>query len=203
MRKYILDTNVYIEAHRGYYHPDIVPVYWDVLKNLGKDEIAKSPKQVRDEIKIQNPPSLSSEAPTEDRFLYDWARNDNKCFLENDLDGIEEFFRLVQQAYEKVKEKNTAIMKATRKGFKWSKKEPVSDQDMFVIATALFYKKLYPDKEYVIVTKENDDDPPLWFKPAKIPHICKELGVPWIDDFQFLKEVGIVFSLDDSSKVQM
>jgi len=49
--KYILDTNVYIEAYKGYYHPDIVPVYWDILKDLGEKNIVKSPIQVRDEIK--------------------------------------------------------------------------------------------------------------------------------------------------------
>ena len=85
--KYILDTNVYIEAYKGYYHPDIVPVYWDILKIFGKKDIVKSPKQVRDEIKIQNKPTTTKESvKEEDRFLYDWSRSsENKCFLNDDL----------------------------------------------------------------------------------------------------------------------
>lgn len=54
LTKYILDTNVYIEAYKGYYHPDIVPVYWDILKFLGKEKTIESPKQVLHEIKSQN-----------------------------------------------------------------------------------------------------------------------------------------------------
>lgn len=197
--KYILDTNVYIEASKGYYHPDIVPVYWDILKNLGEKEVIKSPKQVRDEIKIQNKPSASKESSNEeDRFLYDWSRSsENKCFLKDDLKGIDRFFRNVNEAYLKVKSKNSEALIKNNKGWKWPRREPVSDQDMFVIATVLFYKEHFPTNKYILVTKECNDIPPKHYKPAKIPHICIELGIEWMDDFDFIKEVGITF---DTSK---
>lgn len=90
MEKYILDTNVYIEAYKGYYHPDIVPIYWDILKKLGGKDAIVSPVQVRNEIKIQNKPSKKEGTDNKpDRFLYDWSRSaDNKCFLKKELDEI-------------------------------------------------------------------------------------------------------------------
>jgi hypothetical protein len=193
--KYILDTNVYIEAWKGYYHPDIVPVYWDILKDLGEKEVIKSPRQVRDEIKIQTKPSTSSETPhVEDRFLYDWSRSlENKCFLEDDLKDIDRFFRNVNEAYLRVKNKNSEAIIKKYKGWKWPHKEPVSDPDMFVIATVMFFKEHFPNNRYVLVTKEGNDSPPKYYKPAKIPHICIELDIEWMDDFTFIKEVGITF----------
>lgn len=195
MEKYILDTNVYIEAYKGYYHPDIVPVYWDILKKLGEDEIIVSPIQVRNEIKIQNKPSPSDKTDNpKDRFLYDWSRSsDNKCFIERELKEIPPLFFQVQKAYENVKFKNTEILKKKSKRFTWPRREPVSDQDMFVIATVLFYKKYFPGRNYILVTKENNDSPPKYFKPAKIPHICDELNIQWMNDFDFVRKVGIVF----------
>lgn len=104
LTKYILDTNVYIEAYKGYYHPDIVPVYWDILKFLGKEKTIESPKQVLHEIKSQNKPQSSKENDSVGDFLYEWSRSsDNKCFLKNDLKDIDLYFREVQAAYEIVK----------------------------------------------------------------------------------------------------
>ncbi|MCK4664447.1 MAG: DUF4411 family protein [Bacteroidales bacterium] len=194
MKKYILDTNVYIEASKGYYHPDIVPVYWDILKDLGQKELINSPKQVRDEIKIRNRPSQTENTTEQERFLYDWSRlKGNECFLKNDLNGIEVFFRQVQTVYEKVKLEHTKILQTKNKRFRWPKKEPVSDEDMFVIATVLYYQKYVPTHDYVLVTKETFDLVPRHFKPMKIPHLCKELGIEWMDDFKFIMEIGIKF----------
>jgi len=193
--RYILDTNVYIEAFKGYYHPDIVPVYWDILKILAVRDVIKSPKQVRDEIKIQNKPAVDKDSSDkEERFLYDWSRSsENKCFLKEDLKGIDRFFRKVNEAYLRVKIKNTEAIIKKNKGWKWPRREPVSDQDMFVIATVLFYMQYFPNNKYVLVTKEGNDNPPKFLKPAKIPHICEELGIKWMDDFEFIKEIGITF----------
>jgi len=202
MKKYILDTNVYIEAYKGYYHPDIVPVYWEILKDLGKKNIISSPKQVREEIKIQNTPSKdkNGNASEVDRFLFDWSRSNNSCFLKQDLVGIEAFFLQVQRAYEKVKQVNDGILRTKDRKYKWGFKTPVSDEDMFVIATVLFYKKHVPANEYILVTKEGYDMPPKRYKPMKIPHLCKELDIKWINDFDFIKDVGIKFENSNYSK---
>jgi len=193
--KYILDTNVFIEAYKGYYHPDIVPVYWDILKNLGSKEIIKSPKQVREEIKLQyTPPSNKENSMVVDRFLFDWSRSpENNCFLRKELPKIDSYFKTVQQAYLLVRQINTEIIKKNRPNWVWPLREPVSDNDMYVIATVLFYREVYPSHRFVLVTKENNDYPPRHYKPCKIPHICDKLNIEWMSDFDFIKEVGITF----------
>ena len=37
--KYCLDSNVLIQAWQKYYNPKYCPEYWDVLNELGKQEI--------------------------------------------------------------------------------------------------------------------------------------------------------------------
>ncbi len=179
MTKYILDTNVYIQAHIGYYNPDIAPNYWDLLKDFGLKDLIKSPKQVKNEITQKS------------QWLSTWKK-DNRIFLDDDLDGIMPFFTEVKEIYKAVKQTNFEILKKQYRGkYTPSKDEPLSDPDIFVIATALFYKKHFPSTEIVMVTKENNTINP--YKSVRIPHVCKALGIRCIDDFDFLRETGTKF----------
>lgn len=176
MTKYILDTNVYIEAHNKYYHPDVVLSYWDVLKGLGVKDLIKSPKQVKDELRST--------------WLAAWKK-ENKIFLDKDLEGIVPFFDQVREEYKKVKVAHHAILQREYRGrYVPSRAESLSDPDMFVIATVLFYKANF-SSDVTLVTKENDTI--SGNKPVRIPHLCIPLGIRCIDDFQFVKEVGIKF----------
>jgi hypothetical protein len=56
--------------------------------------------------------------------------------------------------------------------------------DPWVIAHAM-------DEGAIVVTKENEILGSS--KKIKIPNVCKKMGVPCIDDFQFIREVGITF----------
>ncbi len=62
--------------------------------------------------------------------------------------------------------------------------------DPWVIAFAI-------TEDAVVVTKEmpagNNS------KRIKIPDVCNGLGVPWIDDFQFAREIGMRFTAQISS----
>lgn len=44
----------------------------------------------------------------------------------------------------------------------------------------------------VVVTKEAFETNPT--KRIKIPNVCKVLGVPWIDEFRFVTDIGIRFN---------
>lgn len=44
-----------------------------------------------------------------------------------------------------------------------------------------------------VVTKENIDSA-MNSKRVKIPNVCKNMGVRCIDDFKFIKEIGVKFS---------
>ena len=48
------------------------------------------------------------------------------------------------------------------------------------------------DKKAIVVTKENKETAAN-AKRIKIPNVCENMGVRWIDDFQFIEEIGINF----------
>lgn len=48
--KYCIDTNVLIQAWQKYYSPILCPNYWDLLDNLGRQNLIFIPKMVYDEI---------------------------------------------------------------------------------------------------------------------------------------------------------
>jgi len=58
--------------------------------------------------------------------------------------------------------------------------------DPWVIAHAM-------DKSATVVTKENKETA-LNAKRIKIPNVCDNMGIKWMDDFQLVKELGIKFS---------
>jgi predicted nucleic acid-binding protein len=58
--------------------------------------------------------------------------------------------------------------------------------DPWVIAHAL-------DQNAVVVTKENKETA-LNTKRIKIPNVCENMGIRWLDDFGFIEEVGIRFA---------
>ncbi len=57
--------------------------------------------------------------------------------------------------------------------------------DPWVIAHAM-------DKNAIVVTKEHKETA-LNSKRIKIPNVCENMRIKWIDDFEFIVEVGIKF----------
>ncbi|MGE5479440.1 MAG: DUF4411 family protein [Chloroflexota bacterium] len=58
--------------------------------------------------------------------------------------------------------------------------------DPWVIAHAIVEKATVVTKEIKLLDENS--------KRLKIPNVCENMGVPWMDDFQFLKEVNALFS---------
>ncbi len=50
MKRYCLDTNVFIEGWNRYYSMDLCPEYWTVLDTLAREKIIFSPIEVKREI---------------------------------------------------------------------------------------------------------------------------------------------------------
>jgi hypothetical protein len=57
--------------------------------------------------------------------------------------------------------------------------------DPWVIAHAM-------DQKACVVTKENKETKPT--DRIKIPNVCENMGISWMDDFQLIKELGLRFS---------
>jgi hypothetical protein len=60
--------------------------------------------------------------------------------------------------------------------------------DPWVIAHAI-------DRSAIVVTKEHKETS-LNSKRIRIPNVCDNMGVKWIDDFQFISELNIKFSCE-------
>jgi predicted nucleic acid-binding protein len=58
--------------------------------------------------------------------------------------------------------------------------------DPWVIAHAM-------DKNAIVVTKENKETA-LNSKRIRIPNVCENMGIKWINDFQFIERLDIKFS---------
>jgi predicted nucleic acid-binding protein len=50
MKRYLLDTNIFIQAHRATYPLDVVPSFWNKLKDLADEGIIISIDKVKKEI---------------------------------------------------------------------------------------------------------------------------------------------------------
>jgi hypothetical protein len=48
---YLLDTGVFIQAHRKYYGLDLAPGFWEALRHFQREERLRSLDRVRDEIR--------------------------------------------------------------------------------------------------------------------------------------------------------
>ena len=71
--------------------------------------------------------------------------------------------------------------------FEWLKSNGIhSKADPWVIAHAI-------KENAIVVTKETKD----YFKKQtkiKIPHVCDNMNVKWIDDFEFIRDLNIKFT---------
>lgn len=61
----------------------------------------------------------------------------------------------------------------------------MSRADPWVIAHAI-------DKNATVVTKEEKISV-VSSKRIKIPNVCDNMGVRWINDFEFIEEIGVKF----------
>ncbi len=156
MKRYCLDTGVFIEGWNRYYSMDLCPQYWQVLNDLAKQDIIFSPIEVKREIeKI-------------DDGLKAWIKD--KSYLFKDI-TIE-----VQNHLRKVMAGHGRLVDSIKQR---------SIADPWVLAFAIAEKA-------IVVTKETPAGPVS--RRIKIPDVCIALDIPWMNDFEFAREVGIRFS---------
>jgi Domain of unknown function (DUF4411) len=164
---YCIDANVLIQAWQKYYAPDICPDYWTILNVLGEEGRIFIPEEVKKEIVADN----KSEG-TEDE-LSRWLR---RCAIPvvKPNEGTIKCWQQILQANPLHK-----LLVDNVKGR--------SLADPWVIAHAM-------NKKATVVTKESPITALNAKKPVTIPNVCDNMGVRWIDDFAFIKELGLKFS---------
>ncbi len=156
MKKYCLDTNVFIEGWNRYYSMDLCPEYWVILDKLAKEGRIFSPIEVKREI------------DKSDDGLSKWIKTRHYIFRDIDME--------VQKCLRKIMASHSRLVDSIKQR---------SIADPWVIAFAIV-------ENAIVVTKETATG--IDRKRIKIPDVCNALNVPWMNDFEFAKEVGIRFT---------
>lgn len=161
---YCLDANVLIEAWQKYYNPKFCPDYWNILIELGNQEIIFIPEMVYNEI-----------TRTEDE-LAKWLKGSNI--------PIKNITEPVTLRLKDIFAKNPLHINLV------DSTKARSLADPWVIAHAIY-------ENAVVVTKE-EKLTALNSRKVKIPNVCDNMGIRWINDFKMIEELGIIFNCSRS-----
>ena len=157
--KYCLDANVLIQAWQKYYNPKFCPDYWDILIELGRQDIIFVPELVYEEI-----------TRTEDDLSV-WLKN-SKISIKKIREPVT---ICLQNIYSSTPSHKNLVDNTKARSL----------ADPWVIAHALH-------ENATVVTKE-EKVTALNSNKVKIPNVCDNMSVRWINDFQFIDELDIIF----------
>lgn len=164
--KYILDSNVFIEAHRRYYSFDIAPSFWRFLINKAKENKIISIDRVYKEL-INGKDKLAEWIEKEFGFAFIETNNASNIIIQ--------YAELMKWANSQTQYSQNAIDEFAQ----------VENADSWIIATAVANK-------YTIVTHEVLDT--TIKKKIPIPNVCEDFNVNYIDTFKLLRELDFKFS---------
>jgi hypothetical protein len=159
---YILDANVLIAAHRKYYGIDQVPEYWEWLQHHAAQGTIKLPAEIHSEIKYdKDNPDL----------LAEWAYAENvKAHL---ILPEEVPIPLVQSVLQDGYAPDLNDIEIEEIG-----------ADPFLMAAALM-----DPRNRTVVTVEVSKRTKTRAN-RRIPDVCDDLGVHWIDEHTFARDLG-------------
>jgi len=163
---YCIDANVLIQSWQKYYSLELCPDYWDILNELGKQGRIFIPEEVKNEIVVAD-----NSDKTEDD-LSKWLKR-SSIPIHKPTENVIACWQKILQT-----DPSHRLLVDNIKGR--------SLADPWLIAHAM-------NANATVVTKENIDSA-MNSKRVKIPNVCKNMGVRCIDDFEFIKEIGIKFS---------
>lgn len=160
--RYVLDANVFMQARRRYYAFEIAPTFWQALIEKARNNLVMSIDRVKMEI----------DKGKDD--LADWANSDFRSwfFSTADSDVIDAYAEIIQWASDQ-----SQFTGAAKAEFASG-----DNADALLVAYAL-------TKGCVVVTHEQFDSGIK--RKIPIPNVCRTFGVPYVDTFQMLRELGV------------
>lgn len=165
---YVLDTNVFIEAHKRYYAFDICPGFWGWLSHRSTRSDIVSIDRVKEEI-VGYRDALS-----------EWAKDPAREDLFADTTE-----QAVSDAYKRV----IAWVDRNPQFQPQAKSEFAAGADGWLMAYAIVHGS-------VLVTHEVYE--PGIKKAVKIPNVCEEFGVRCMDTFAMLRQLQVRFDWNAS-----
>ncbi len=165
MAVYLLDSNIFIQAHRMHYPFDVVPGFWNKLIELSNNALILSIDKVKKEIcDTGNPDQLS--VWLEEKINEDFFVDSSPC--------VDIYGEIAVWTYE-----NTHFLQSAKDEFL-----STDLADPWLIAYA---KK----NDCIIVTHEVSQ--PERKNRIKIPEACIHFGVRFISPIQMFRELGETF----------
>lgn len=168
MKRYLLDTNIYIGSYERYYRNEYFPTYWEKFSVILNEHVI-IPKVVHTEI-------------TKSDWFLEWLKSNFADEIINHKDYSEHWQTVLEYVRSCGFYKEKALVDPT-KG--WAN-ETIADPWLVAIAK---------ENDLVLVTDETSD--PNFSKgnpigAAKIPDICVSQGVRCITRNEFFGEIGLL-----------
>ncbi|MDO5068197.1 MAG: DUF4411 family protein [Propionibacteriaceae bacterium] len=160
---FLLDANVFIEAHRFYYAFDLVPSFWAWLEEKFRSGEVCSVQRVRDELLHKD---------KEPDRLVDWVQKLDKTFwVAPGEQTLNELQLIARWAYAPEREYRSAAVE-----------EFLGSADLYLIAEAAA-------QGATVVTREQPA--PHAQKRIKIPDVCLAHGVSLLAPFEAFRQLGM------------
>lgn len=168
-RIYVLDTNVFVQAHRRHYGFDICPGFWNfVLHEHGAGRLI-SIDRIRDEITAGDEDALETWASsTAPETLFASTAESNV---------VDSFAKIMQWVQTHIQFQSEAKEQFARVADGW----------------LVAYAMAHPG--HVVVTLEEYSADVK--RRVPLPNVCKHFGVPYIDPFTMLRELKARFDWTD------
>jgi len=167
MKKYIVDSNFFIQAHRAYYPLDVVQSFWLKIQSLAFSGKLKSIDKVRKEI-------FDNSSHEDD--LIEWCKNSlpNDFFIETDS-VIENYIKITTWA-------NSMEHHYSAHAIQEFLETDLADPWLIALAMS---------NNWTIVTYEKSE--PNRKSKIKIPEVCNHFNVKYINTIEMLRELNEFF----------
>ena len=164
MSNYLLDSNIFIQAHRVYYPFDVVPGFWSKLAELSKRGLICSIDKVKKEICSREPDMLAT-----------WCEEelDASFFFDSSV-SINIYTDIISWAFSEVR-------------FNQNAKEDFLATDLadpWLVAYA---------KQFDLAIVTHEVSLPFGKKKIKIPDVCNQFGVRFISLMEMFRELKEFF----------
>ena len=160
----VLDTSVFVQAHRSYYAHDICPGFWNLLAHFAQVGDLLSIDRVRAEIF----------APNEPDELTEWARQaPSELFVSSAEQPVVDAFSQMQSWAQS----NVQFKPEAREKF-------AVVADGWVAAYAKAHRAVLVSQEVYSADVK---------KRIPIPNVCREFNVAYTDTFEMLRQLGVKF----------
>lgn len=167
MSKYIIDANIFIQAHRKYYPLDVFSCFWNTLNTLAHSQKIISIDKVKNEV-MKNNDDLSK-----------WCvQNMPPFFFIDSSPYMSDYGIIINKVNSLNRYKPNAL----------SQFADADIADAFIIATA---KSFSISERCIIVTEEVSN--PGSISRVKIPDVCNLFDIEYIDTVGMFRELNISF----------